>query len=76
MNSKPNLNVRAVTFESGLTWNDNVSKTVSKTNKALYRVKQIKQYCSPKELGQLIFITSNVYSILYYNSEICGVAVV
>ena len=50
---------------------DHVSNAISKTNRALHCIRQIKQFFKPRDLGQLV--TSNVYSILYYNSEVWNI---
>ena len=49
-------------------WAPQVANCLSKSTKALNAIKLIKRYFSKKELLQLI--TSNVFSIMYYNSEI------
>ena len=53
---------------SKLQWIDHITATSSKALKALSAIRIIKKYFTKKELLQLI--TSNVLSILYYNSEI------
>ena len=65
------MNVLGVTFDSRLNWNEQIARTVNKTNTALHCIRQIKYYFTPDELLQII--TSNVYSILYYNSEIWNI---
>ena len=65
------MNVLGVTFDSRLNWNDHVAQTIKKTNSALHCIRQIKYYFNPNELLQII--TSNVYSIMYYNSEIWNI---
>ena len=69
--SKNNMNVLGVIFDSNLNWNDQVANAISKSNKALHCIKLIKYYFTSMELQQLI--TSNYYSILYYNSEIWNI---
>ena len=71
LHSKTSMNVLGVMFDSRLNWADHVSNAIRKTNRALYCIKQIKAYFTPPELNQLI--TTNVYSILYYNSEIWNI---
>ena len=66
--SKKAINILGVTFDSKLQWSDHIAKASSKALKALNAIKIIKKFFNKKELLQLI--TSNVYSILYYNSEI------
>ena len=66
--SKNVINVLGVTFDSRLQWSEHVSKTISKANRALCAIKLIRRFFNTKELTSLL--TSNFYSILYYNSEI------
>ena len=51
-----------------LQWSDHIAYCISKSNKALLAMKLIKRYFNTNELLQLI--TSNFYSVLYYNCEI------
>ena len=69
--SKPTMNVLGVVFDSRLQWNEHVAQTIKKTESALHCMRQIKYFFTPSELMQII--TSNVYSILYYNSEIWNI---
>ena len=71
LESSQHMNVLGVTFDSRLNWNDHVAQTIKKTNSALHCIRQIKYYFNPNELLQII--TSNVYSIMYYNSEIWNI---
>ena len=71
LHSKTSMNVLGVLFDSRLNWADHISNVIRKTNRAMYCIKQIKFYFTPSELNQLI--TSNVYSVLYYNSEIWNI---
>ena len=57
-----------VKFDSKLSWNDQISQTINKAKKTLHAINLIKKYFNTTELKQLL--TSNYYSILYYNSEI------
>ena len=66
--SKKTINVLGIIFDSKLQWSDQVANASSKALKALNAIKIIKRYFNKRELLQLI--TSDVYSILYYNSEI------
>ena len=66
--SKKAMNVLGVTFDSKLNWSLQVSNTITKSNKALCALRLIKRYMSPTEMKSLL--TSNFYSILYYNSQI------
>ena len=49
-------------------WNKQVAQSINKAKKYLHAIRLIKKYFNPNELKQLI--TSNFYSILYYNCEI------
>ena len=66
--SLPSMNVLGVSFDSKLNWSCHINTCVKKARNALHAIKLIKPYFTPKELSQLV--TSNFYSILYYNSEI------
>ena len=68
INSKNTINVLGVLFDSKLQWSAQVSKTILKANKALCAVRLIKKYFNGDELRTLL--TSNFFSVLYYNSEI------
>ena len=57
-----------VLFDQKLQWSDQVAHTVLKSTKALNAIKLIKKFFTTRELLQII--TSNFYSIFYYNSEI------
>ena len=63
--------VLGVIFDSNLNWNDQVAHAISKSNRSLHCFKLIKCYFTTSELQQLI--TSNYYSILYYNAEIWNI---
>ena len=62
------MNVLGVLFDSKLNWSDQVSSAILKANKSLNAIKLIRKFFSTPELLQLV--TSNFYSVLYYNSEI------
>jgi hypothetical protein len=49
-------------------WSSHVSKVIIKANKALNAIKLIRKFFNKKELLQLL--TSNFFSVLYYNSEV------
>ena len=66
--SKTSINVLGVSFDSKMTWSNQISQTIQKANKALHAIKIIKKYFSKIEITTLL--TSNYFSILYYNSEI------
>ena len=71
INSKNSMNVLGVIFDSNLNWNDQVAHAISKSNKALHSIKLIKYYFTNAEILQLL--TSNFYSVLFYNSEIWNI---
>ena len=62
------MNVLGVIFDNKLNWSAQVLNSIQKANKALHAICLIKQNFSKNELRMLI--TSNFYSILFYNSEI------
>ena len=66
--SKGAMNVLGVLFDSKLQWAEQVAQSIKKAKKALYAVRIIKHYFNKVELRQLL--TSNYFSILYYNSEV------
>jgi hypothetical protein len=53
---------------SKLQWSKQVANVVKKSTRALHAIRLIRPYFSFSELRSLI--TSNFYSILYYNSEV------
>ena len=66
--SKTSMNVLGVYFDSKLTWSKHIANTIHKANLALHAIRLIKKYFNSTEIRQLL--TSNFYSVLYYNSEI------
>ena len=66
--SKKTINVLGVLFDSKLQWSNQVSQAINKSKKALHGIKLIKKYLTKSEIKMLI--TSNFYSVLYYNCEI------
>ena len=66
--SQSSMNVLGIIFDSKLTWSNQVSQTTQKAKKALHAIKMIRKYFTKNEITMLL--TSNFYSILYYNSEI------
>ena len=66
--SEKSINVLGVIFDQKLQWSEQIASSISKSSKALNAIRLIRKFFSTKELLQ--FITSNFYSILYYNSEI------
>ena len=66
--SSSTMNVLGITFDSKLQWSNQVNNCIRKSLRALHAIRLIKSHFTTDELKQLI--TSNFYSILYYNSEI------
>ena len=66
--SSKKINVLGVIFDQKLQWSDHIAHCIKKSSKALTAIRLIRRYFNTKELLQLV--TSNFYSILYYNSEI------
>ena len=66
--SNKSINVLGVIFDSKLQWADHIAHALKKSFKALNAIRLIKKIFTQKEL--LSLITSNFYSILYYNAEI------
>ena len=62
------MNVLGIIFDSKLQWGPQESSTLSKAKRAVNAIRLIKNYFPTNELLQLI--TSNFYSVLYYNSEV------
>ena len=68
LRSNPSKNILGVYFDSKLSWAKPISNTISKANMALHAIRLIKKFFNTLEILQLL--TSNFYSIFYYNSEI------
>ena len=68
LKSKPQMNVLGVTFDSKLNWQSHITKAITKSKKSLNTIYLIRKHFNTKELLQIV--TSNYFSILYYNSEI------
>ena len=66
--STPQINVLGVTFDSKLQWTEQVANSIKKANKSLLAIKLISKFFNQTEIKNLL--TSNFYSVLYYNSEI------
>ena len=62
------MNVLGVAFDSKINWQIHIQKAITKSKKNLHAIKLIRKHFNKKEILQLI--TSNYYSVLYYNSEI------
>ena len=68
LRTKKTINVLGVIFDSKMQWSNQVSQAISKSKKALHGIKLVKKYLTKDETKMLL--TSNFYSILYYNCEI------
>ena len=68
LKSKQQINVLGVIFDQKLQWSEQVAYCGLKSSRALGAIRIIRRFFSTRELLQLV--TSNVYSLLYYNSEI------
>ena len=66
--SKTYMKVLGVSFDSKLNWQFQIENSITKAKRALNAIKLIRKHFNKQELLKLI--TSNYYSILYYNSEI------
>ena len=66
--SKKIINVLGVTFDSKLQWGDQVATACNKATKSINAIRLIKRFFTKTELLQLV--TANVFSVLYYKSEI------
>ena len=66
--SKKTINVLGVLFDSKLQWCEQVSQAINKSKRAMHGIKLIRKYLTKSEMKMLL--TSNFYSILYYNCEI------
>ena len=66
--SKKEMNVLGVTFDSKLNWNAQVANAICKAKKSLYALRLIHKYFNDQEMRLLL--DSNFYSILYYNAVI------
>ena len=62
------INILGVQFDSRPNWSQHISNTICKAKRTLHGIKLIKRYFNKNELKQLL--TSNFYSVLYYNAEI------
>ena len=66
--SNKSINILGLIFDSKLQWSDHIARTIKRSTKALNAIKLIKKFFTQNEL--ITLVTSNFYSILYYNSEI------
>ena len=68
LTSKDRIGVLGIIFDSKLQWQYKVQNAINKSKKALNAIILIRGYFTKYQLLQII--TSNYYSILYYNSEV------
>ncbi len=66
--SKSTINVLGVLFDSRMLWSHHVDRIILKANKALNAIKILRKFFNTSEL--IMLVTSNYFSILYYNSEV------
>ena len=66
--SKSTINVLGVTFDSKLQWGTQFAQAITKSKQALHAIRLVSRYMRKSEVKLLL--TSNFYSILYYNCEI------
>ena len=66
--SQKTINVLGVTFDSKMQWGNQVAMAISKSKRALHGIRLIKKFLTKGET--MMLLTSNFYSILYYNCEI------
>ena len=66
--SSNEMKMLGIKFDRKITWSIHISKQINKANKALHAIKLIKKYFTQAEI--LTLITTNFFSILYYNSEV------
>ena len=64
--SKNEMNVLGVIFDSKLNWNSHVASAISKSRKSLFALRLLRKYFNDNEMR--ILLDSNFYSILYYNA--------
>ena len=68
ISSKSTINVLGDLFDSKMQWSPHVNKVILRANKALNAIKILRKYFKTNEL--ILSVTSNYFSILYYNSEV------
>ena len=66
--SKESINILGVQFDSKLSWGQHISNTINKAKRTLNGIRLIRRYFDKNEMKQLL--TSNFFSILYYNADI------
>ena len=66
--SRSIINILGVTFDCKLQWREQIASVSNKATKSINAIRLIRKFFTKIELLQLI--TANVFSVLYYNSEI------
>ena len=64
--SKKEINVLGVLFDSKLNWNSHVANSICKAKKSLYALRLLRKFFNDQEMRLLL--DSKFYSVLYYNS--------
>ena len=68
LTSRSHMNVLGIYFDSKLQWQNQVQSSINKSKQALHAIYIIRKYFNKNQIRAII--TSNYYSILYYNSEV------
>ena len=68
LTSNKTIIILGVIFDSKLQWAEHISQSIKCSIRALNAIRLIRKFFTKKEL--LSLVTSNFYSILYYNSKI------
>ena len=66
--SKKEMNVLGVIFDSKFNWSAHVANSICKARKALFALRLLRKFFNDQEMRQLL--DSNFYSILYYNAAL------
>ena len=66
--SKKEMNVLGVTFDSKLNWSSHTCKAIAKAKKVLYALRLLRKFFTKEQMRTLL--DSYFYSVLYYNSVI------
>ena len=66
--SKKLMNVLGVIFDTKLTWSLHIAQAISKANKSLFALRQLKKYFNAQEMRMLL--DTNFYAVHYYNATI------
>ena len=66
--SKKEMNVLRVIFDSKLNWGPQVANSIYKAKKALFALRLLRKFFNDKEMRLLL--DSYFYSVLYYNAVV------